>query len=292
FRGLGHVDSRQDTLSVKFELVAPLQPDNSLSLTSGPVTTPPAKKVKGKRRKSRDNAQAQLKTIEVELVQDKTALRTRKGDTGSVLWRASNEFAQVVLQQHNFKMENSIFDHALLAESHVVELGSGTGLLSVVLSPLVRRHTATDIPDLLPLIRKNVKLNFSGWPKTTGVGSNIFVEELDWQTLQTLPLSSRHRYCPWIAENPADLVLVVDCIYHPSLLPSLVETIDYLSEPGRTWVMIVVELRQEDVVREFLDLWIKRDDWLLWRVNGLLDLHFAVWVGHKKGPRNEVSSRP
>jgi hypothetical protein len=30
----------------------------------------------------------QDKVIEIELVQDKTALRSRKGDTGSVLWMA------------------------------------------------------------------------------------------------------------------------------------------------------------------------------------------------------------
>lgn len=71
FRGLGHVDSRKDALSIKFDLKAPvLHSDPSL------------KKAKGKRREAGD------RIVEIELMQDKTALRSRKGDTGSVLWRA------------------------------------------------------------------------------------------------------------------------------------------------------------------------------------------------------------
>lgn len=68
FRGLGHVDSYKDTLSIDFELKANVAP-----------TDPSVKKPKGRLRD---------KTVEVILAQDKTALRSRKGDTGSVLWKA------------------------------------------------------------------------------------------------------------------------------------------------------------------------------------------------------------
>jgi protein N-lysine methyltransferase METTL21D len=70
-RGLGYVDSRKDTLSVYFELKPPILQSDSFS----------------KRGKTRKNVIAE-KVLEVELAQDKTALRSRKGDTGSVLWRA------------------------------------------------------------------------------------------------------------------------------------------------------------------------------------------------------------
>lgn len=72
FRGLGHVDSRMDTLSITFELKSP-------ALESDPFV----KQSKFERQRQKGD-----KTIEVELAQDKTALRSRKGDTGSVLWIA------------------------------------------------------------------------------------------------------------------------------------------------------------------------------------------------------------
>lgn len=82
--------------------------------------------------------------------------------------------------------------------------------------------------------------------------------------------------------DPIDLILAVDCIYNPSLLPALVETIDYLTTPGKTAVLIVMELRQEDVVREFLELWIAKGGWEIRRVaSAFMGARYAVWMGWK-----------
>lgn len=155
----------------------------------------------------------------------------------------------------------------------------------------------TDIRLLLPLIQKNVSLN-SPVGSHFNVTSNITIEELDWLALTSLPPgTARARYCPIPMVTPGtgpepddhdhsawDLILVVDCIYNPSLLPALMDTIDTLSTAERTWVLTVAELRQEDVLREFLDLWLKRDGgrWEVTRVEGLLDVHFVVWAGRKR----------
>lgn len=282
FHGLGHVDSRKDTLSIQFELTAPSQP------------TPPASGSKSASRSRKGKSARQTRSdetphvIEIELAQDKTALRSRKGDTGSVLWRASIAFAQVILQQHRFAPSNPLVDKDLLQESHILELGAGTGLLSIALSACAKSYTATDIAPLLPLLRKNVALNFAGWTQNTkppegSPGSNISVEELDWETLLSLPPTGRSRYYPKPPEPNAkwDLVLIVDCIYHPSLLPALVETIEAVSTAGKTWALVIVELRQEDVVREFLERWLNKGTWQLFRVDGLLDLPYVAWACQK-----------
>jgi hypothetical protein len=60
------------TLSITFEL------------KSGALESDPSVKQSKRKRRNGDIT----KTLEVELAQDKTALRSRKGDTGSVLWRA------------------------------------------------------------------------------------------------------------------------------------------------------------------------------------------------------------
>lgn len=175
---------------------------------------------------------------------------------------------------------------------------AGTGLLGLALAPLLRTYTITDIRPLLPLIRKNITLNSPEWHDSSlgNSKSNITIEELDWLALASLPsgtAQARYRPVPNVTSTSEleptnhtawDLVFAVDCIYNPSLLPALVDAIDGVSTAGRTWVFVVAELRQEDVLREFLDLWLKMASgrWEITRVEGLLGMHFVVWVGRKR----------
>ncbi|KAF8141971.1 hypothetical protein EV363DRAFT_1468715 [Boletus edulis] len=282
FHGLGHIDSRKDTLSIQFELRPP---------SSAPGASQPTRKPRHPRKKAPKESAARV--IEIEVAQDPTALRSRRGDTGSVVWRASTELAKAVLRQRFFPPELPVFKPDRLAESHCLELGAGTGLLGVALAPLVRTYTVTDVRPLLSLIQKNISLNSSGWH---GSLSNVTIEELDWLALASLPSTiARARYCPVPKINSTsklessdrvawDLVFAVDCIYNPSLLPALVDTIDAVSTAGRTWALVVAELRQEDVLREFVDLWLKQASgkWEITRIDGLLDMHFVVWAGRKR----------
>ena len=73
--GLGYVDSRSPVLNVKIELDLPVDQLPSRNRSN--------------RRKSAEGTKARKRdmTIEVDLAQDPTSLRSRKGDTGSVLWR-------------------------------------------------------------------------------------------------------------------------------------------------------------------------------------------------------------
>ncbi|KAG5638562.1 hypothetical protein H0H81_011908 [Sphagnurus paluster] len=323
FRGLGHVDSRKDTMSITFELSNPaisIPASSSLGAEEVPVKLSHRhKKTIQKKDKFKVTGG---KTITIELAQDKTALRTRKGDTGSVLWKArfvsptyghaislnkssqnhfcSVDFARLVLQQlhdQNFAdaAETSLLDSSVLKNHHVVELGFGnlskrdpasTGLLAIALAPHVSRYTVTDIAALVPLLRKNVSANFPGWPFATPTqvpGSKVFVEELDWIVLASASLTQRPKILADI--SPADLVLVVDSIYHPSLLLPLIETLHELAVPGRTAVLVVVELRGEEVIREFLELWLAQPGWEVWRVGdgekgaGGMGRPYAMWLG-------------
>ncbi|KAF9077960.1 putative methyltransferase-domain-containing protein [Rhodocollybia butyracea] len=264
-RGLGQVDSHQDILTVNFTLTKPAE------------STSPARSFKRKGRRSHD---AEILDLEIQIAQDKTSLRTRKGDTGSVVWKASVDFASMILQDARFGSNTlpSLFDSSELKNAHVLELGSGTGILSVALSSLVRRYTSTDIDDIVPLIQKNLVLNFPQWPHE----SNVSLAALDWIELQKTSISNRSRLFKF---DPVDLLLVVDCIYHPYLIPPLVETIDYLTTPDVTTVLVVVELRAEDVIREFLSCWLGLSFWEIWRIGSgeeqIMRRPYAMWVGIK-----------
>lgn len=293
FRGLGHLDSRKDIITIEFELSK--QPSTS----SAPIHDSSSRK--GQRRKGSTSTHEKRKlqkganaaldrVVEVKLAQDVTALRSRTGDTGSVVWQASIDFARIVLEQHHNQVKNPLFNFNLLRESHVLELGSGTGLLGVLLSQLTKQYTVTDIDDLVPLIKKNLSLNIpnlDATPKRTASASTpsckVTAESLDWVELLNCPPALRRSSFSY---DLIDLLLIVDCIYHPSLLPSLIHAIDYLSTPEHTTVLVVVELRAEDVIRQFLELWLEagsKGTWEVWRVQDVLQGPYAVWIGRKQG---------
>lgn len=73
FRGLGFLDSRQDKITLEFIVPAVKKNDNDTNM---------------KKKRGSKQAKDVAETLEVLIAQDKTALRSRKGDTGSVLWRA------------------------------------------------------------------------------------------------------------------------------------------------------------------------------------------------------------
>jgi protein N-lysine methyltransferase METTL21D len=150
---------------------------------------------------------------------------------------------------------------------------SGTGLLSILFSSLVRRYTVTDIPELIPLIKKNISMNISNKSMF-----NITAQDLDWITLQSTPPTLRAKAFSF---EVVDLLLTVDCVYHPSLVSPLVNTMQYLTTPGKTTVVVVVELRMEDVVREFLETWLRSDPrWQIWSLGEQkLDSAYGLWMG-------------
>jgi hypothetical protein len=82
FRGLGFLDAATDLLPVRLEIA----PRHGQHATDASSSTRPTGRNRA-RRKGRKEEKRNV-VLEWELWQDKTALRSRAGDTGSVLWRA------------------------------------------------------------------------------------------------------------------------------------------------------------------------------------------------------------
>ena len=197
---------------------------------------------------------------------------------------------------------------------------AGTGLLGVVLSPYVRHYTVTDIDYLIPLLRRNIALNLSSMPSeespprtSTKHGrksnsnnrisiinsqiTNITVEALDWTVLRATVPHRRAGLFLLEQADPPDFIIIADCIYNPALLPALVDTINHYARTDHTRVLVAVELRADDVLREFLELWLASGNWEIWRIDkeeraeeelersgkaeesGWLGYEFAIWLG-------------
>ncbi|CAB3406459.1 unnamed protein product [Caenorhabditis bovis] len=113
-------------------------------------------------------------------------------DVGGVIWDSA------LLTIHYF------FKHPdLYSGKKVLELGSGTGVCSLVLAALGAEVTATDLPERMPLLEKNIEKNKSL------VENQIKAEPLDWTKNE--------------APNDLDLILAVDCIYYTSSIDALIE---------------------------------------------------------------------
>jgi hypothetical protein len=97
----------------------------------------------------------------------------------------------------------------LVAGKRIVELGSGTGIAGLTCAALgAARVVLTDLPENLPLLRRNATRN--GWVQSL-CGCEVSVEALDWNT-DALPA--------------CDLVLGADVCYHEAAVPSLITLVD------------------------------------------------------------------
>lgn len=225
-------------------------------------------------RKTHSKRVTQSSPTEISLYQDITSLNSRKGDTGSVLWRASKKIAALILSE-------VLISHANLSSCQILELGAGTGFLAIAISPLVKRYIPTDLPFLIPLIAKNLSQNI---PKH----SNVSTEPLDWIEFQSMPLNTRFTayknvWMDDVIQEPSNsprIILVVDCIYNPSLIDPLLTVINHFAvdDKEKALVLVVLELRAEDVSKLFLSRWMDSGQWEIWSL-AVLGTRFAVWIG-------------
>ncbi|XP_051982396.1 uncharacterized protein LOC127643639 isoform X2 [Xyrauchen texanus] len=110
-----------------------------------------------------------------------------------------------------------------LLDKSVLELGAGTGLLSVVATLLGAKLTATDLPEILSNLTCNINRNTRGRRR-----HEPLVKELYWghKLEEDFPKATHHY----------DYVLATDVVYHHSYLSELLVTMRYFCTPGTTLV--------------------------------------------------------
>jgi len=253
--------------------------------------------------------------------------------------------------------DSAIFDAERLKDIAVLELGSGTGVLGVLLAPYVGSYLVTDLPELVPLMEKNINYNSLERPtaevsnaaaaaripprslaksrkprakptaaetKTRSGRVDLTAQPLDWVTIASTIAGSNARAwaCSHIrsdvrknrpndpsafdGQTRFDLILAVDTLYNTALISPFLAVLDEFASKGSltsdggedfppTLVVVVCELRDEDVLREFLEGWLELPGWEIWRVgdtntdgDGVDDVArtfmqgpFVVWAGWK-----------
>ncbi|XP_056268215.1 protein-lysine methyltransferase METTL21C isoform X2 [Pseudoliparis swirei] len=110
-----------------------------------------------------------------------------------------------------------------LVDKAVLEIGAGTGLMSVVAALLGASVTATDLPEVLGNLRANVMRNTRECCRCTPQ-----VAALSWgHDLESTFPTSAFRY---------DYVLAADVVYHHHFLDELLVTMKHFCKPGTTLI--------------------------------------------------------
>lgn len=112
-----------------------------------------------------------------------------------------------------------------LMDKAVLEIGAGTGLLSIVASLLGAWVTATDKPDILPNLTFNLLRNTKGRSRyTPQVAPLTWGSDLD----RDFPYPSYHY----------DFVLAADVVYHHECLDELLKTMEHFCRPGSNTTLL------------------------------------------------------
>ncbi|XP_056416466.1 protein-lysine methyltransferase METTL21C [Hyla sarda] len=128
---------------------------------------------------------------------------------GGVIWPAAKALCYFLEEKK---------DGFNLKDKKILEIGSGTGLVSIVACILGARVIATDLPDLLGNLRFNLSRNTKG--RCLHIPE---VRELIWgHDLQ--------RNFP--STCVFDYIIAADVVYHHTCLDKLLETMRYFCQPG------------------------------------------------------------
>ncbi|KAI1763747.1 hypothetical protein GGR53DRAFT_496365 [Hypoxylon sp. FL1150] len=228
------------------------------------------------------------------VIHQSPAILTRPGTaTGAVVWKITPLVADWLAASDNLLWATG----ALSSSSAVLELGCGiSGLVGLVLAPLVTGYTLTDQSYVARLVEKNISENThllslrksgnasqkrKGKSSTAQSKPSLQFAPLDWELDHVTPSLAGDR-----SVKSFDVVVACDCIYNDSLIRPFVQTCVDACNLGRanessddrpTVCLVAQQLRDPEVFEE----WIRE-----------FSRYFRVWRVPDNALSKELRSNP
>jgi len=172
-----------------------------------------------------------INNFELEILSKKIILKQgnvcNDKTLGMTVWDASIVLSKYIVNE-------KIFTPGFFKDKRIIEIGAGTGLISIVCSYLGGKVTATDMNSapVLNLLKSNLEQNNA---------ENVEIKVLKWgETPSNITV-------------PYDIVLAADVIFKESLVPPLIETMKYVSDKNSILFMCA-EIHNRKANNLFLEL--------------------------------------
>ena len=118
--------------------------------------------------------------------------------------------------------------------AHVLELGSGTGLVGCGIAKLGAKNVyCTDLPQIMPVLQANVAANEA---EASASGCSLIAQPLVWGTKAGLSV---------VGDDSLDLIVATDVCYDEQLVPPLASTLKSLlsAHTGAVALLALTDLR-------------------------------------------------
>lgn len=166
------------------------------------------------------------------------------GGIGATVWDCALVLGKMLEQQASVADESPLWKNMRVAK-RVIELGSGTGILGLVVATLLNDPgcdlVLTDQRCALDLLRRNAG-EFQS--KHADIQTKIRVAELNWLT------SKEQQQQTPTGDDRFDVILIADCVHWPELFGPLISTVRNLSHP-ETLILLGYEKRDFAAEAEF-----------------------------------------
>ena len=166
-----------------------------------------------------------------ELPETKVVIFQNHGlNKGGIFWDGSYLLLKYFLQIETSWKQNE----GKILPIRILELGSGTGLPSIVIGKLGYQAVTTDLPKLLPFVEQNVYENI---PK----GQNVEVKNLEWGNEEHMKnITGRFDY-----------IFAAELVYIEDSFDDLVKTLKYYCDEN-TKVILTYKMRLPEKTELFL----------------------------------------
>lgn len=177
------------------------------------------------------------------------------GTTGLRTWRASFALAQYLIEHTD-----------LVAHHTVLELGSGTGFLGILIASLQLRFDLTSadptdgaqsaspptiyLTDVNPCVLERCQYNMKLACNRSSCHPNIEYRLLDWCDA----ISSPDSLASFLANTDVEIILGADVVFDPTMVPPLVATLSVaLSQGTAQMALIGITIRNQATLSYFLE---------------------------------------
>eukprot|EP00271_Cylindrocystis_brebissonii_P010215 TRINITY_DN26340_c0_g1_i1.p1 TRINITY_DN26340_c0_g1~~TRINITY_DN26340_c0_g1_i1.p1 ORF type:complete len:234 (+),score=39.00 TRINITY_DN26340_c0_g1_i1:1076-1777(+) len=178
------------------------------------------------------------------IVQDNTTMHV-----GTTVWEASLVMAKWL--EKNAYVAGHEFSVAKLGEKRALELGSGCGIAGFAMSLMGADTTLTDIPAVLPILKKNLKRNMTNL-EAKKASRGHFTGHLPGK-VKVAPLLWSNKKQINAVKPPYDFVVAADVVYLEEIVEPLIQTMLDVSTSD-TVILLGYKERQEEAHAMFWEL--------------------------------------